>query len=476
MAPNSDTPAQNPNKQHTLAKMVRIKGSGLHSGASVTMKLRPAEPNTGIRFRRVDLEGKPEIPADVDLVVDVSRGTTLEKNGVRVATVEHLMAALVGMAIDNAVVELDAEEVPIKDGSAAPFVKALAKVGWEEQDADRQYVDLDSELRYADDERGVELVAMPEDHYAVTCLIDFDSPVLAQQHASLEAIEDFPEHIADARTFCFLHELEALYEANLIRGGDLNNAIVIVDHEVDEAEMDRLRKMFNKKHVKVRRNGILNNKKLRYTNEPARHKLLDVIGDLALAGRPLRGKVIATRPGHAANIAFARLIKARIKEMRHKVEAPIYDPNAEPVFDINEIKGFLPHRYPLLLVDRIIHMDDTCVIGIKNLTANEEFFNGHFPGHPIMPGVLQIEAMAQTGGILVMNQYPNPQDYETLFLRIEKARFKRPVVPGDTLIMKMELLRPIRRGLCEMKATGFVGDKVVTEGELVAQVRLKPGV
>jgi UDP-3-O-[3-hydroxymyristoyl] N-acetylglucosamine deacetylase/3-hydroxyacyl-[acyl-carrier-protein] dehydratase len=463
-----------PDKQHTLARAVTIKGTGLHTGAAVTMRLRPADPNTGIRFRRVDLEGKPVIPADADLVVDVSRGTTLERDGARVATVEHLMAALAGMAVDNALIDLDAEEVPIKDGSAAPFVKAIRKAGLHEQDAERAYVELDEELRYVDEERGVELMAMPGDGYALTCLIDFDSPVLGQQHAGLEDLAYFADRVADARTFCFLHELEQLYEANLIRGGDLNNAIVIVDHEVAPDEMDRLRTMFHKKNVRVRKNGILNNKKLRYPNEPARHKLLDVVGDLALAGRPLRGRVLATRPGHAANVAFARQIKARIRANRHKVDAPVYDPNVPPVFDINRIKAFLPHRFPILLVDKIIHLDERCVVGIKNVTANEHFFEGHFPGHPIMPGVLQIEAMAQTGGILVMNQYPDPEQYETLFLRIEKARFKRPVVPGDTLIMKMELLRPIRRGLCEMKATGFVGEQVVTEAELVAQVRRKP--
>lgn len=461
--------------QQTISRSITLKGTGLHTGKAVTMKIQPAEPNQGIRFRRSDLEGKPEIRADVDFVVDVSRGTTLEHKGTRVATVEHLMAALAGMGVDNATVDLNGEEVPIMDGSSAPFIKAIRKAGLTQQDQEREYFVIDQMMRFEDPQRQVEIVGAPSDHFQVACMIDFDSPALGQQYAQLDHLEDFAGSFSDARTFCFLHELEQLYEAKLIRGGDLNNAIVVVDRVVQEDELERLRVMFNKRNVKVRHNSILNDKKLRYANEPARHKLLDVVGDLALAGKPIKGKIFATRPGHEANVAFAKKIREQIRENKHKVEAPVYDPNQKPVYDIQQIQDLLPHRFPILLVDKIISMDEHCVVGIKNVTMNEQFFQGHFPGHPIMPGVLQIEAMAQTGGILVMNQYPDPENYETLFLRIEKARFKRPVVPGDTLIMKMELLRPIRRGICEMQATGFVGEQVVTEAELVAQVRKKPG-
>ena len=462
-------------KQHTISKSVTIKGVGLHSGGKVTMRMKPAPENHGIKFCRVDVEGKPEIKADVDYVVDVRFGTTLEKNGVRVATVEHAMAAIAGMKVDNLLVELNSEEVPIMDGSSAPFIKAILKAGLEEQEAERDYFELDEMTSYVDEDRKVEIMGMPADDYNITCMIDFDSPALGAQHAQMESIEEFSEDFADARTFTFLHELEKLYDAGLIQGGDLNNAIVVVDHVVGEDELERLRQMFKKKNVRVKPNGILNNKKLRYSNEPARHKLLDVVGDLALIGKPIKGRIIASRPGHEANIEFAKKIKAKVKAARHKADVPVYDPSKPPLFDINDIKRFLPHRYPILLVDKIIHLDEKVVIGIKNVTTNEHFFEGHFPHHPIMPGVLQIEATAQCGGILVMNQYPDPENYETLFLRIEKARFKRPVVPGDSLIMKCELLRPIRRGLCEMKATIFVGDKVVTEAELVAQIRPKPG-
>jgi UDP-3-O-[3-hydroxymyristoyl] N-acetylglucosamine deacetylase/3-hydroxyacyl-[acyl-carrier-protein] dehydratase len=461
-------------KQQTIAKSARLKGVGLHTGKEVNMRFKALDVGSGIRFCRTDLEDKPIIKADVDYVVDVSRGTTLEHKGVRVATVEHVLAAVVGMDIDNILIELDAEEVPIMDGSSQPFVRALKRAGIQEQDREREYFEITEPIQYKDEDNQIDIIALPNNKFELTCMIDFEAKSVGTQHARLEEISDFPEEIANARTFCFLHELEALYEANLIRGGDLNNAIVIVDREVPEEQLGRLRKMFNKDKVSVRREGILNNKKLRYSNEPARHKLLDMVGDLSLSGKRVKGKIIAQRPGHAANIEMAKLLKQKIKASRHKVEVPKYDPSAEPVYDINGIKALLPHRFPILLVDKIIHQEDKVVIGVKNVTGNEHFFEGHFPGMPIMPGVLQIEAMAQTGGILVMNQYPDPQNYTTLFLRIEKARFKRPVVPGDTLIMKMELLRPIRRGICEMQATGFVGDKVVTEAELVAQVRRKP--
>ncbi len=456
--------------QHTIKAPVTVSGVGLHTGKEVQMTFQPAPANHGFKFRRTDLPGAPIIEADADLVTDTARGTTLTKNEASVATVEHTLAALVGLGIDNVIIDLNGPETPIMDGSSREFIHALESVGLDEQEAEREYIQIGENITFKDPARKTEMTVMPADDYQVTVMIDFDSRVLGKQHATLDHIADFSDQIANSRTFCFLHELEMLYENNLIKGGDLNNAIVIVDKEVSGDEMEKLKRMFNKESVSVKKEGILNNLELHWSNEPARHKLLDVVGDLALAGKPIRGKIIATRPGHPSNVAFAKKLKAYHKLRRQQMVGPFYDPNTEPLLDINRISKMLPHRYPFLLVDKIIDMGENHIVGLKNVTFNEAFFQGHFPNNPVFPGVLQIEALAQTGGIFVLSKVPDPENYDTYFLKIDKVKFKRKVLPGDTLLLKMELLAPIRRGICEMKATAYVGNQVVTEGELTAQV------
>ena len=459
----------NPDKQHTLGSEATISGTGLHTGVLVDMKLKPAHPGYGIQFQRVDMEGQPIIKADCDLVTDTSRGTTLEANGAKVSTVEHVLAALVGMGIDNCLIEVNGPEMPIIDGSSEPFVSLIEKAGVMEQEAAKIWYSIDENIYHADEKKRVEMVAMPAVDYSLTTLIDFNSPVLGTQHAGLKKIADFKDEIAPCRTFCFLHELEMLLDNNLIKGGDVNNAIVVVDKPVDEKEMERLKKIFKKDKIEVKSEGYLNNLELRFPNEPARHKLLDVIGDLALIGYPIKAKIIANRPGHSSNVEFARKIKQYIKKNKHTRNVPMYDPNVPPIYDQNYIEKKLPHRFPFLLVDKIIELSDHHIVGIKNVTFNEWFFQGHFPGNPVMPGVLQVEALAQCGGILAMNLSQDGQ-YDTYFLKIDNCKFKQMVRPGDTLILKMELSAPIRRGICEMKGTVYVGNKVCAEGDLVAQI------
>lgn len=455
--------------QHTVKEEVTISGAGIHSGKSVTLVIKPAPANTGIQFQRTDLPGKPVIKADVDNVVETNRSTTLEANGGRVNTVEHLMAALFGMEIDNALIEINGEEVPILDGSAGVFIDHLNKAGIEKQKEEKIYYHIHHNISLEDPQKKVEMVALPYDGYRINTLIDFNSKVLGTQHADLKSISDFKTEIAGCRTFCFFHELEALLDNNLIKGGDINNAIVVVDSPVDEAQVNRISKVFHNKDVKVSEAGILNNLTLRFPNEPARHKLLDVIGDLALVGYPFKAHIIANRPGHSTNIRFAKKIKEHIRKYKYREEIPAYDPTIPPVLDVQQIENTLPHRFPFLLVDKIIELTDSRVVAIKNVTYNEFFFQGHFPNNSVMPGVLIVEALAQAGGFIAIPR--NTEDkYDTYFLKIDNCRFKQKVVPGDTLILKMELMSPIRRGICEMKGTAFVGDKVVAEAILIAQI------
>lgn len=456
-------------KQTTVAQPVSISGKGLHTGKEVTLTFKPAESDTGFVFKRVDLDGEPEVPALAKWVNKTKRSTVLECNGVEIQTSEHVLAALTGLDYDNVLIELNASEPPIMDGSARFFIEALERAGVKELDADREVYIVTEPIHYKDAETGSEVIILPSDQYEVQVMVDFGTKILGTQNASLYQLSDFKEEIADARTFSFLHDIEMLLDQGLIRGGDLNNAIVYVDTELSEPTLEKLKKAFKKEDISVTTNGILNNLELKYPNEAARHKLLDVIGDLALIGTKIRGRVIACKPGHFVNTEFAKVMSKRIKDERRK-RLPKIDIYKEPVMDTVQIMDMLPHRPPFLLVDKILELTDSRVVGLKNVTMNEAFFIGHFPGAPVMPGVLQIEAMAQTGGVLVLNTVPDPENYLTFFMKMDNVKFKHQVNPGDTLVFDCELITPIRRGICHMRALAFVGDKLVSEAELMAQI------
>ena len=459
-------------KQKTIQKEICLSGVGLHTGNTVKMTIKPAPVNHGFAFSRVDLEGAPTIEARAEYVTNTQRGTNLEKNGVQIQTSEHVLAAAVGLDIDNLLIEIDASEPPIMDGSSKFFVAALEEAGIEEQDADIEEYVVKEIISFKDETTGSEIILMPSEEYQITTMVDFGTKILGTQNATLEKMSDFKTEIADARTFSFLHEIEMLLENDLIKGGDLNNAIVYVDKELSNSTMQKLKKAFNKDNIAVKSNGILDNLTLHWANEAARHKLLDVIGDLALVGTRIKGKIIANKPGHGVNTNFAKKLAKIIKaEKRNNV--PSYDLNLPPLLDIHQIMEILPHRPPFLLIDRIIELSETHVVGMKNVTMNENFFVGHFPGAPVMPGVLQVEAMAQCGGVLVLNTVPDPENYLTYFMKMDNVKFKQKVLPGDTIIFKCELISPIRRGICHMQAYAYANGKLVAEAELMAQIARK---
>ena len=459
-------------KQTTIQKEITLTGVGLHTGKEVKMTFKPAPINNGYTFIRVDLEGSPIIEADANYVVNTQRGTNLEKLGVKIQTSEHVLAAFVGCDVDNVIIELNESEPPIMDGSSKFFVEAIEKVGVVEQDAERCYYVVKEIISFMDEATGSEIILMPAEEYQVTAMVDFGTKVLGTQNATMKNISEFKTEIADARTFSFLHELEALLDEGLIKGGDLNNAIVYVDKEISPKTIEHLKVAFGKDSIAVKPNGILDNLTLHYPNEAARHKLLDVVGDLALVGTRIKGKVIANKPGHFVNTQFAKKLSKMIKiEQRNQV--PVYDLNLEPLMDIHKIMSILPHRPPFLFIDRIIEMSQSHVVGMKNVTMNEGFFVGHFPEAPVMPGVIIVEAMAQTGGILVLSTVPDPENYLTFFMKIDNVKFKHKVLPGDTLIFKCDLITPIRRGICHMQAKAYANGKLVAEAELMAQIAKK---
>ena len=459
-------------KQKTIRTEISLTGVGLHTGKEVKMTFKPAPVNNGFTFVRVDLEGQPVVEADANYVVNTQRGTNLEKLGVKIQTPEHVLAALVGCDLDNVIIELNASELPIMDGSSKYFVEALEKAEIEEQNANRKVYVVKEVISFTDEASGSEILVMPSDHYCVTAMVDFGTKILGTQNANMKSIADFKSEISQSRTFSFLHELESLLENGLIKGGDLNNAIVYVDKEISASTMENLKIAFGKDEITVKPNGILDNLTLHYPNEAARHKLLDVVGDLALIGTKIQGKVIANKPGHFVNTQFAKKM-AKIIKIEQRNYVPVYDLNLEPLMDIHKIMSVLPHRPPFLLIDRIIEMSETHVVGMKNVTMNENFFVGHFPEAPVMPGVLIVEAMAQTGGILVLSTVPDPENYLTYFMKIDNVKFKHKVLPGDTLIFKCDLITPIRRGICHMQANAYANGKLVAEAELMAQIAKK---
>ncbi|MFM7815018.1 MAG: bifunctional UDP-3-O-[3-hydroxymyristoyl] N-acetylglucosamine deacetylase/3-hydroxyacyl-ACP dehydratase [Flavobacteriales bacterium] len=459
-------------KQRTLKSAVHLTGVGLHTGAPVKLSILPAPQNHGYAFKRTDLEGQPIIPADCDLVVTTQRGTTLEYKGARVYTTEHVLAAVYGCKIDNVLIELDGPEVPIMDGSARPFVEAIESVGYEEQAADRQYLVLDENITYEDKEKGIEMLAVPTKggEFRLTVMVDYNSEILGTQHAHMYQLDDFIPEISKCRTFVFMKELALLAKSGLIKGGSLDNAIVLVERPYSHDEIKDILSQLGREpmDVQVEGMGVLNTIKLQYENEPARHKLLDIVGDLALVGKFIRGHILAARPGHYGNVEFAKILKSLGKAKQQ--QGPVFDLSKKPLFDIQDITQMLPHRYPFLMIDKILEMDETSIVGVKNVTMNEPFFQGHFPNNPVMPGVLQIEAMAQVGGIFALSQVPDPENYSTYFMKIDGVKFKQKVIPGDTIVFKLVLESPIRRGLVNMRGKAYVNGKEVSEAVMLAQV------
>jgi UDP-3-O-[3-hydroxymyristoyl] N-acetylglucosamine deacetylase/3-hydroxyacyl-[acyl-carrier-protein] dehydratase len=458
-------------KQNTLQGIVKIIGIGLHTGEKVNLEIHPAAENYGYKFQRIDLPGEPTINADVDLVISTDRGTTLEQNNARVYTTEHILAALVGCGIDNALIKLDAPEIPIMDGSSQPFVHAIQQIGIQEQEANRDYFELSENIPWEDLDKGIEFLAIPDVNYRITVMVDYNSPILGTQHASMYHIGEFNDQIASCRTFVFLRELEFLASNNLIKGGDLDNAIVLVDKaDVPQEELDRLAKLLGKESLKVSIDsiGVLNSTKLKYENEPARHKLLDIVGDLALVGKPIKAHILAARPGHSGNVRFAKILKDQIKKQQN--QGRFFDLTKTPLFTTIDIEKMLPHRYPFLMIDKIMEIHESSIVGVKNITMNEPIFTGHFPGNPVFPGVLQLEAMAQTGGIFALSKVEDPHLYSTYFMKIDNVKFKQKVVPGDTVVFELFLKSPIRRGLVEMEGKAYVNGKIVCEAEMLAQI------
>lgn len=455
-------------KQQTLKAPISFSGTGLHTGVKVTMTVHPAPENNGIVFRRIDLEGKPEIPALCDYVTDTSRGTTIEKDGARVATIEHIMSALWTLGVDNATIDVDAGETPIMDGSAKEYAKTIVETGLQPQEAERTYYHVTEKMVYTIPEKGVAIILYPDDEFSVSLHVDYNSKVIGNQYATFNPEDDYASKIAPCRTFVFLHDLEPLMKMNLIKGGDLDNAIVVVENPVPDDQLEHLKKIFNKQDIRIT-GGYLNNLELRFNNELARHKLLDLLGDFALLGKRIKGRVWATRPGHFANTEFMKQVKQTIRREGEKPRFQ-YDCRKPPVYDINDIRRMLPHRPPFLLVDRIFYIDDTMVAGIKNVTMNEPFFVGHFPEEPVMPGVLIVEAMAQCCGMLVLRNIPDPEHYSTYFMKIDGVKFKRKVVPGDTLHFEVQLLEPIRRGVAVVEGKAFVGETLACEATMMAQI------
>ena len=458
--------------QKTIKSAVTLDGIGLHTGKKTTLSILPAPVNHGYKFQRMDVEGQPLIDADVNRVTQTQRGTTLEQNGTKIHTTEHVLAGIYSTGIDNAIIQVNGPEIPIMDGSSRSFIDAIEKTGVEDQDALREYFEIKETIKFEVADREIEFLAVPDENYRITVMVDYRSPALGTQHASMMRLTDFKEEISTCRTFVFMRELEQLAANGLIKGGDLDNAIVLVERDdISDEEINKLRKLLGKEDLEIKLDGIgvLNTTKLKFQNEPARHKLLDIVGDLALVGKRIKGHILSARPGHYGNTEFGKLLKAKFLEEKND-KTKHFDLTKEPLFDINEISNMIPHRYPFLLIDKIMEISENGIVGVKNVTLNEPFFQGHFPGNPVMPGVLQIEAMAQTGGVFALNQVEDPENYSTYFLKIDNVRYKKKVIPGDTIVFELELISPIRRGLVNMKGKAYVNGIVVSEAEMLAQI------